>query len=155
MVDELSDVNYGLRQGLPPESLAYANSAYCGEYLFQGTCPAFWKWFDKCAFADSRRAAILEVVNIDNSKKLDLHTAHVGALVSCRPSDRRKVLGLLRSALGSLSNSPQGQQWRIVSAMARADDRIRVNLSTVLLGENSVARLVVDSSAADLQTSDA
>ena len=54
VVDKLSDLNHRLRQGTPPENLAYANSAYCGRYLFQGTCPAFWKWIDKCAFADSR-----------------------------------------------------------------------------------------------------
>ena len=95
----------------------------------------------------------MEVVRIDIGHDADLYTAHVAVLASSRPIEKNQVIVLRRSAHGDLSDSPKGTRWRIVSAAVRTDSRLRANLSTVVLAEESVPILAVDSIVNDLQVS--
>ena len=68
----------------------------------------------------------------------DLYIAHVAVASSSRPIDQDQAIVLRRSTHGDLTDSPKDARWRVVSAVTRADARLRANLSTVILPEKSV-----------------
>ena len=152
-LEALSDVNRELLNRTPPETFARPNSVSCEGCPFQAVCPAFWKWIEKDGMVDQPVAAALELESIDVGYEADLYTAHVAVLAGARPTENNQMIVLRRSAHGDLSGSPEGTKWRIVSAAVRGDSRLRANISTVVLAEKSVPKLVVESIMNDPQVS--
>ena len=142
-LEALEQVKRELSQGTPPEMLANPGSASCWRCPFQMICPGFWKWIEHNGFQDSSVAVAAEVVSIDVGHDSDLYTAQVVVLASSCPLENDQSVALRRSAHGDLIDTAPGSRWRIVSANVRANARLRSNLSTVVLSEDTVPRLAV------------
>ena len=142
-LEALAHVKRELSQGTAPETLANPSSASCGRCPFQMICPGFWKWIEHDGFQDSSVAVAAKVVSIDVGHDSDLYTAQVVVLASSCSLDREQTVTLRRSAHGDLVDTPPGSRWRIVSASARPNMRLRSSLSTVVLPEDTVPRLAL------------
>ena len=143
----LEEVNRELRRATAPDMLASPDSASCSRCPFQALCPAFWRWLKECSREVVPAAAAVNVIGIDIGHDSDLYMAHVEVASSSLPIDQDQAVVLRRSAHGDLTDSPKGTRWRVMSAVIRADARLRANLSTVVLPEKSVPsfRLVATS----------
>ena len=134
----LEDVNRELRRATPPAILASPDSESCSRCPFQAPCPAFWRWLKECSREVVPPAAAVKVIGIDMGHDSDLYIARVAVESPSLPIDQDQAIVLRRSAHGDLTDSPKGTRWRVVSAVIRADARLRANLSTVVLSEKSV-----------------
>lgn len=137
-LQSLEDVNRELRRVTAPAMLASPDSESCSSCPFQALCPAFWMWLKARSPEVVPAAAAMNLIGIDMGQDSDLYMAHVEVASSSLPIDQDQAIVLRRSAHGDLTGSPKGTRWRVVSAVIRADARLRANLSTVVLPEKSV-----------------
>ena len=142
-VEMLIDVNGELCRGVAPETLARPDSESCAGCPFQAICPAFWDEIERRDFNQASAAAAVEVVGIEVGYDADLFTAKVTIIASSCPIVGDQTIVLRGSVHGDLTQTGHGDKWRVVSAAMRADRRLRADLSTIVLPENSIPRIVV------------
>ena len=150
----LEDVNRELGRATAPAMLASPNTESCSSCPFQAICPAFWMWLKERSREVVPAGAAVIVIGMDMGHDSDLYMAHVEVVSSSLPIDKNQAIVLRRSAHGDLTGSPKGTRWRVVSAVIRADARLRANLSTIVLPEKSVPSFRLEATSDDVRRTD-
>jgi hypothetical protein len=129
----LHSLNAKLAAEAHPESIASPGAANCVGCPFKMICPPFWGKLLTGGMKDLQDAVMLaELLSLEDGPDGDLYTAGIRVAAASRDVFGEQQIVLRSSIHGKLPVTAVGQRCRVVGFNARADQRPRADLSTLI-----------------------
>jgi hypothetical protein len=129
----LHALNAKLVAEVHPESIACSEPANCAGCPFKMICPAFWEKLLTGEMKGLQDAVILaELLSLEDGPDGDLYTVGIRVMAASRDVFAEQQIVLRGSIHGKLPAAAVGQRCRVVGSYARADQRPRADISTLI-----------------------